>query len=275
MKSLLITLTAMGILVGASIGVHADPAQDLQAFQDFFRNKFPDVPFDEFSNGLFALPAAKEQRAQWEQVMKLPPYEFALERGQAFWEENNLASCFKNAGRNIAQRYPYWDERTNMVRTIELDINECLKRKGQSPIENMKNGTMAEVAAYMKSLSRGQRVQTAILTPAARDAYEEGRAFFWARRGQLNLSCATCHVDNAGKQLGGKIVSAALGHGVGYPAYRSEWSELGTLHWRYAACNLQVRAAPFKAQSRQYRRLQYYQTYLQQGLPLTAPSQRP
>ena len=213
MKSLLITLTAMGILVGASIGVHADPAQDLQAFQDFFRNKFPDVPFDEFSNGLFALPAAKEQRAQWEQVMKLPPYEFALERGQAFWEENNLASCFKNAGRNIAQRYPYWDERTNMVRTIELDINGCLKRKGQSPIENMKNGTMAEVAAYMKSLSRGQRVQTAILTPAARDAYEEGRAFFWARRGQLNLSCATCHVDNAGKQLGGKIVSAALGHG--------------------------------------------------------------
>ncbi len=275
MKSLLITLTAMGILVGASIGVHADPAQDLQAFQDFFRNKFPDVPFDEFSNGLFALPAAKEQRARWEQVMKLPPYEFALERGQAFWEENNLASCFKNAGRNIAQRYPYWDERTSMVRTIELDINECLKRKGQSPIENMKNGTMAEVAAYMKSLSRGQRVQISISTPAARDAYEEGRAFFWARRGQLNLSCATCHVDNAGKRLGGNIVSAALGHGVGYPAYRSEWSELGTLHWRYAACNLQVRAAPFKAQSRQYRRLQYYQTYLQQGLPLTAPSQRP
>lgn len=275
MKSLLITLTAMGILVGASIGVHADPAQDLQAFQDFFRNKFPDVPFDEFSNGLFALPAAKEQRARWEQVMKLPPYEFALERGQAFWEENNIAGCFKNAGRNIAQRYPYWDERTSMVRTIELDINECLKRKGQSPIENMKNGTMAEVAAYMKSLSRGQRVQISISTPAARDAYEEGRAFFWARRGQLNLSCATCHVDNAGKRLGGNIVSAALGHGVGYPAYRSEWSELGTLHWRYAACNLQVRAAPFKAQSRQYRRLQYYQTYLQQGLPLTAPSQRP
>ncbi len=275
MKSLLITLTAMGILVGAPIGVHADPAQDLQVFQDFFRKKFPDVPFDEFSNGLYALPAAKEQRTQWEQVMQSPPYQLALERGQAFWEEKNLAACFKNAGRNIAQHYPYWDERTNMVRTIELDINECLKRKDQSPIKNMKNGTMAEVAAYMKSLSRGQRVKIAIPTPAARDAYEEGRAFFWARRGQLNLSCAACHVNNAGKQAGGKVISAALGHSVGYPAYRDEWGELGTLHWRYAACNLQVRAAPFKAQSRQYRNLQYYETYLQQGLPLTAPSQRP
>ncbi|MFQ5755551.1 MAG: sulfur oxidation c-type cytochrome SoxA [Acidiferrobacterales bacterium] len=275
MKSLLIALTAVGILVGTPIEAHADPVQDLQAFQDFFRKRFPDVPFDEFSNGLYALPAAQEQRAQWEQIMQLPPYEFALDRGQAFWEENNLASCFKNAGRNIAQHYPYWDESTKMVRTIVLDINECLKRKGQPTIDNLKNGTMAEVAAYMKSLSRGQRVKIAIPNADARDAYEEGRSIFWARRGQLNLSCATCHVDNAGKQLGGEIVSAALGHGVGYPAYRSEWSELGTLHWRYAACNLQVRAAPFKAQSRQYRRLQYYETYLQQGLPLTAPSQRP
>lgn len=275
MKRLLTTLAAVGVIILLPIWAQADPAEDLRAFQSFFQKRFPGVPFDDFSNGLYALPEAREQREQWEKIMEFPPFELGLEKGKQFWEKNNLQSCFKNGGRNIAQHYPYWDERTTMVRTIELDINECLKRKNLSPIKDLKKGTMAQVVAYMKSLSRGQRVKIAISSPEAREALEEGKRFYWAKRGQLNLSCASCHVDNAGKSFGGDIISAGLGHGVGYPAYLTQWGELATLHRRYAACNNQVRAAPFKAQSRQYRHLEYYETYLQQGLPLTAPSQRP
>ncbi|MFQ5995838.1 MAG: sulfur oxidation c-type cytochrome SoxA [Acidiferrobacterales bacterium] len=275
MKTSLIVVLGLLFLAGVPALTKADPAQDIQAFQEFFHKRFPDVPFDEFANGLYALPTAKEQREQWQQVMQLPPYEFALEEGEKFWDENDLGNCFKNGGRNIAQHYPYWDERSEMVRTIELDINECLKRNDKPPLDDLKKGAMAQVVAYMKSLSRGQRVKIAIPSPEARDAYEEGRRFYWAKRGQLNLSCADCHVNNAGKLYAGEVLSAGLGHGVGYPAYRAEWGGLGTLHWRYASCNAQVGAAPFKAQSRQYRHLQYYATFLQQGLPLTAPSQRP
>lgn len=275
MKSVLLTLSVVAIIMSLQTSVQAEPAEDLKAFQDFFRKKFPEIPFDEFSNGLYALPVAKDRREEWEQIMEFPPYEIGLDMGKEFWDENNLASCFKNGGRNIAQHYPYWDERTQMIRTIELDINECLKRKGQSPLEDLKKGTMAQVAAYMKSLSRGQRVKLDISTAGALRAYEEGKQFYWAKRGQLNFSCASCHIDFAGKRLGGNILSPGLGHGVGFPAYRSKWGGIGTLHRWYQICNKQVRAAPFKPQSRQYRHLEFYQTYMQTGLPLTAPSHRP
>ena len=275
MNKWLTAVTLLGVFIAPQLPVQAGPAEDLRAFQDYFRKKFPDVPFDEFSNGVYALPQAKDAREQWQQVMRMPPYEIGLEKGKQFWDDNNLASCFKNGGRNIAQHYPYWDRRTEMVRTIELDINECLRRKGKDPIQGLKQGTMAQVAAYMKSLSRGQRVKIDITRdPKALEAYDEGRRFYWGKRGQLNFSCADCHVTYVGKRLSGDILGPGLGHDVGFPAYRAEWGGLGTLHRRYAACNLQVRAAPFVPQSRQYRNLEFYETFLQQGLPLTAPSQR-
>lgn len=274
MKKPIIALALLGLITGATQLAHADPAADLKVFQRYFRDKFPAVPFDDFSNGVYALPAAKDLRKSWEQTMESPAYKAELEKGRIFWREHNLTSCFKNGGRNIAQHYPYWDKKTKMVRTIVLDINECLKRKGKEPIEDLKQGTMAQVVAYMKSLSRGQRIKLKISSPEAIAAYEEGKRFYWARRGQLNLSCASCHVDFAGKTIGENLISPGLGHGVGFPAHRRKWDGLGTLHRRYAGCNSQVRAAPFKPQSRQYRHLEFYETYMQTGLPLTAPSQR-
>jgi sulfur-oxidizing protein SoxA len=274
MNKWLIVFTATVAVLSLQLPVQAGSVEELRAFQDYFRKTFPSVPFDDFANGLYALPQARDARQQWEQIMKMPPYEIDLEKGKQFWEQNNLASCFKNGGRNIAQHYPYWDPRTKMVRTVELDINECLVRKGKAPIRDLKKGTMAQAAAYMKSLSRGQRVNIDISTPEAQAAYDEGKRFYWSKRGQLNFSCADCHVTNAGKQLGGDIISPGLGHTVGFPAYRAKWGELGTLHRRYAGCNEQVRATPFKPQSRQYRHLEFYETYMQQGLPLVAPSQR-
>ncbi|MFB3044967.1 MAG: sulfur oxidation c-type cytochrome SoxA [Acidiferrobacterales bacterium] len=273
-KKPIIAVIVFGLIAGTTQLANADSAADLKAFQRYFKEMFPTVPFDDFANGIYALPAANDLRKAWEQAMESPPYKAELKKGKIFWQENNLASCFKNGGRNIAQHYPYWDKKTNMVRTIVLDINECLKRKGKEPIKDLKQGTMAQVVAYMKSLSRGQRIRLNISSLEAIEAYEEGKRFYWARRGQLNLSCASCHVDFAGKSIGGNLISPGLGHGVGFPAHRTKWDGLGTLHRRYAGCNSQVRAAPFKPQSRQYRHLEFYETYMQTGLPLTAPSQR-
>lgn len=271
----LLALTTAALVLIPGLAIPADPVEDVRAFQYFFHKRFPDVPFDDFANGVYALPMATEERSKFEQSMRVTPFDMDLQKGKQFWEQHNLGSCFKNNGRNIAQHYPYWDERTQMVRTVELDINECLQRMGKPPIEDLQKEAMAQVAAYMKSLSRGQRVRIDVSTAGARDAYDEGRRFYWAKRGQLNLSCADCHVVNAGKRYGGQVLSAGLGHIVGYPAYRLKWGGLGTLHWRYATCSVEVGAAPFKAQSRQYRHLEFYETIMQHGLPLAAPSLRP
>ncbi|MDH5633242.1 MAG: sulfur oxidation c-type cytochrome SoxA [Gammaproteobacteria bacterium] len=272
MKKLLWSLAVLGLIGSLPVSVQATPSNDLKEYREFFQKKFPAVKFEEYSNGIYALPGAEDRRAEWEAIMEFPPYELELEKGRKFWKENKLGSCFRKGGKGVAANYPYWNGKE--IRTIELDINDCLKKNGKKPIEDLKKGTMAQVVAYMKSLSRGVPVRINLDSQGAIDAYNKGKQFYWARRGQLNFSCANCHVQNAGKFIAGNILSAGLGHGVGFPAYRSKWGGLGTLHRRYGGCNNNIRAKSLKPQSEEYRALELYETYLSNGLPLTAPSQR-
>lgn len=258
----------------------ATPKSDMIKFQAYFRNRFPTVPFKDFANGVYAMPAAKGLKAQWKQIMEFPPYTFALDRGKKLWntpfkDGNTYADCFKNGGVGIAAHYPYWDSATKEVRTLVMDINTCRVRNGAAPYKNVTTGPMADIDAYVKHLSYGRPVAVQIDTPGAVKAFDAGKQFFWARRGQLNFSCATCHVWHAGQRLRGNIISASLGQGVDFPAYRSAWGTLGTLSKRYQGCNKKVGAAPFKPESVQYRDLEFYQMYMNTGLPLSAPSQRP
>lgn len=275
MKKTILALLALGLASATPLLTQASPESDLKAFRAHFKKTFPTVKFDSFSDGLYALPGAADRRAEWEAIMEFPPYEIELDKGKKFWEANKLGSCFKG-GKPRANHYPYWSKSKKEIRTLELDINDCLKTLGKKPfpVKKMKKGTMAQVVAYAKSLSNGKRIKIDLSDPGARKAYEKGKKAYWARRGQLNFSCAHCHVHNAGKFVGGNILSAGLGHGVGFPAYRSKWGGLGTLHRRYGGCNKQVRAKPLKPQSGTYRALQLYETYMNTGLPIKAPSQR-
>jgi len=201
------------------------------------------------------------------------------------WEKpfkngKTYASCFKNGGKNIAQGYPYWDEATQKVRTAEMDLNACLKKNGEPEFTDLDKNQgarvkLAQLTAYFYSLSKGQRIKIDVSSPGSVKAYEEGKKFWWSRRGQLNFSCANCHMELAGKNFGGnQPLSAALGHTTAWPAQRLEWGRLETIHQRYKTCNKQVRAKPLKHGSEIYNHLQLYETYMSSGLPLTAPAMR-
>ncbi len=284
-----------GLLVGAALvgvlptlGAHADPAQDLKQFREYFKKKFPTVRFHNYASGFYALPGMDDYRSQWEAFNEFPPYEIGLDAGRREWETpfkngKTYASCFVNGGKNIAQHYPYWHEATRQVRTAEMDLIDCVKHNGEErafTTADLSKDTRARVqlanlTAAFYELSQGQRVEIDLSAPGAVAAYEEGKRFWWSRRGQLNFSCANCHMDLAGKNLGGnQPLSAALGHPVGWPAYRTVWGQLETIHQRYATCNSQVRAKPLKQGSATYNNLQLYETYLSSGLPLSAPSVR-
>lgn len=270
-------IIALSLALLCTTAADADPTADLAQFQEFFRKKFPEVAIADFANGVYAID--KALRADWETAMQLPPYEPALENGKKIWETpftngKTFAACFKNGGKNIAQHYPYWHEGRQEVRTLELDINECRRRNNEPEFTDWEKGPLAEVAAYMKSLARGQNIEIDLSKPGAVAAYEEGKKYYWSRRGQLNFACANCHMGNAGKKLRGDTLSPTLGHGLGWPAYRAEWGDISTLHRRYSACHIQTRAKPLPPQSRAYRNLELYETYMSTGLPLTAPSQR-
>lgn len=287
MKRILVALAAVGCAITAPLTV-ADPANDLKQFRQYFKQKFPTVKFDDYAIGLYSLPGMDDYKSQWEAISEFPPYEIELEAGRKEWNTpfkngKRYADCFKNGGKNIAQHYPYWDEKTSVVRTAEMDLMDCLKQHGEerpfTKADLSKDGKartqLAGLTAAFYELSKGQRVNIDLSAPGAMTAYEDGKKFWWSRRGQLNFACSNCHMDMAGKNLGGnQPLSAALGHPVGWPAYRIVWGQLETIHHRYRTCNSQVRAKPIKHGDKLYNNLQLYETYLSSGLPLTVPSVR-
>jgi sulfur-oxidizing protein SoxA len=49
---------------------------------------------------------------------------------------------------------------------------------------------------------------------------------------------------------------------------------MGTLHRRFDGCNKQVRAVPLPAQGVDYRNLEYFMTYMSNGLEFNGPGAR-
>lgn len=265
-------LLALALTFGLAGAACADPKADKAAFQGYYQKLFPKIEFQEFANGVYAIdPALREQ---WESIEELPPYEIDVDEGKALYQASNaLKNCFPNADKGIAQRYPYFDQTSNQVITLPLAINQCLEKAGEKTL-GYKRGKLAKINGYFAYQSRGKIIDVKIPNDDALAAYEKGKRFFYARRGQLNLACAHCHVDNAGKRIRADLLSPALGHVSHFPVYRSKWGGLGTLHRRFAVCNEQVRAKAFPAQSEEYRNLEYFLSYMSNGIKLNGPGSR-
>ncbi len=276
MKKIATALSVM-LIAATPIAAQATPDDDLKAFRSYFTEKFPEVPMNDFKNGVYALDASA--REQWEAFEEFPSYEIAVDDGEGkfhkkFANGKGYADCFPNYKKGIKQNYPYFDSDSGKVVTMESAINKCRTDNGEKKLK-WKKGAITEISAYLTSFSRGHKVNVKVPNDAkAIAAYNQGKKHFFAKRGQLNMACADCHYYYAGNKIRADILSPALGQTTGFPVYRNKWAGMGTLHRRYAGCNKQVRSKPFKAQSDEYRALEYYHTYMSNGLELNGPSQR-
>jgi len=256
----------------------SDPAADAKAFRDYFVKKFPKVKLDDFVNGPYSMN--EDMRKQWEEKEQFPPYEFALETGKEmfatpFKNGKTYADCFPNGGIGIRQNYPYFDEKEGKVVTLELALNRCREANGERPYSYVKD-EMASLTAYMAFTSRGKPMDIKIPNdPRALEAYENGKRYFYTRRGQLNFSCATCHVQSPGERIRAEILAPAYGILNAMPIYRSEWNGMGTISRRFVTCNSQTRAVPLEPQSDEYRDVEYFLSYVANGLPIAGPGARP
>jgi len=255
-----------------------DPAADAMAFQNFFTRKFPKVKNEDFVNGPYSMN--EDLHRQWEEKEQFPPYEFALEAGKEmfatpFKNGKTYADCFPNKGIGIRQNYPYFDEKEGTVVTLELALNRCREANGEAPYNYLKD-EMASLTAYMAFTSRGKPMDIKIPDdPRALAAYENGKRYFYTRRGQMNFSCASCHVQSPGERIRAEILAPALGILNAMPIYRSEWSGMGTISRRFITCNSQTRAVPLEPQSDEYRDVEYFLSYVANGLPISGPGARP
>jgi len=279
LASAALALAALAFAAAPSVAAETpDPVADAKAFQNYFTQKFPKLKLEDFVNGPYSMN--EDMHKQWEEKEQFPPYDFSLDLGKEMFSKpfkngKSYADCFPNGGIGIRQNYPIFDPKEGKVVTLELALNRCREANGEAPFSYVKD-EMAALTAYMAFTSRGKPFDIKIPNdPRALEAYQNGKRYFYTRRGQLNFSCASCHVQNPGERIRAEILAPALGILNAMPIYRSEWGGMGTISRRFTTCNSQIRGVPLDPQADEYRDLEYYLSYVSNGLPISGPGARP
>lgn len=272
LRALLAATAAALAVAGAAGATDSGPEADRLRLVHQFQERFPGVALEDYVYG--AMIASPGARAQYEQIMEFPPFLGDLDAGRRIWEKpfrngRRFADCFPDGGRNVVGDYPYYEAATDRVVTFETALNRCLEVNSEPPMRHGAREPMGVLSAYARTLSNGMRMNIRVDSPGARARYEAGKAIFYRRMGQLNAACAGCHVHLAGRTMRMEIISPALGQATHWPIFRAG-EELMTFQGRFNRCMEQVRAAPFGYDSREWNDLEYFLSYLSNGLPLQA-----
>ncbi len=203
-----------------------------------------------------------------------------LADGDALWSrkmggaDKSCADCHGAIStlRGVATKFPRFDAPSQKPVTLGERINLCRQRHQQAPTRPAQDGQLIALETVVAFQSRGMSIrpdQDHRLQPFR----QRGEALFAQRFGQLDLSCAQCHEQQAGRLLGGTVIPQA--HPTGYPLYRLEWQGMGTLQRRLRNCMSGVRAAPFAYGSPELVALELYLAQRAAGMPLEVPAVRP
>ena len=172
----------------------------------------------------------------------------------------------------VAVRYPAWDGVLGKPVTLAGRINQCRERHSQQPAWAPESEPLLGLETFVAHQSRGQPLSPpadARLTPWR----ARGEQLWQQRMGQIDLSCAQCHDQNAGGRLAGSLIPQ--GHPTAYPLYRLEWQGLGSLQRRLRNCLTGVRAEPFAFGDDELTALELYLVQRAAGMRLETPGVRP
>ncbi len=231
----------------------------------------PDLPAEAVQSGSAFLTA--ETRALQADDFANPGYLW-VERGRELFGsgEKACSSCHQaDTLAGAAAHYPQYDAAAGALLNLEARINRCRQSHQALPPLAYEAEELLALTAYVATLSQGQAITVAI-GGAAAPYFQQGRAYYFQRRGQLNLACNQCHDDHWGKQLRGDTISQ--GQPNAWPAYRLEWQTFGSLHRRIRDCDAGVRAEPQASGSEIYTSLELYLAWRARGLSLESPGIR-
>ena len=223
---------------------------------------------------------APQSRAMQDEDMSNPAMLSALD-GEALWNkktgESNkaCADCHGDARqvmRGTAARYPAHDPLTRRVVDLEERIGLCQAREQKAAPFARETRDMLALSTFIALQSRGLPISPS-QDESLQRAIERGRALYFKRQGQLNLSCANCHDDNWGRKLGGATIPQ--GHPTGYPIYRLEWNSVGSLQRRLRNCLTGMRAEVYGLGAPELTDIEAYLMWRARGMIMDAPGVRP
>ncbi len=203
-----------------------------------------------------------------------------VDQGEAAWSEvdgeagKSCATCHgddESSVKTVASTYPVYKESAGKLVNIEQQINACRTGNMQAKAYKWESPAMLAMTSYVKSQGRDEVVNVKIDGDAA-PFFEKGKEFYYARRGQLDMSCAHCHEDNYGNNVRADLLSQ--GQSNGFPTYRMKWQGVGSLHRRFRGCNKNIRGTSLAYGHDDYVNLELYLAWRGQGLPVEGPSVR-
>ncbi len=202
-----------------------------------------------------------------------------VQLGQQFWSRpagaagKACADCHAVADmKGVAVRYPAVPRDAEVPVDLGGRINRCRVEHQQAPALPAENRDLLALEAFVALQSRGLSIAPPD-DPRLAAARAEGADLYARRQGQLNLSCAICHDDNAGQKLAGVAIPQA--HPTAYPIYRLEWQALGSLKRRLRNCLVGIRAEAWPLEASQYVSLEVYLMDRARGMRYEAPGVRP
>ncbi|MBM3523995.1 MAG: sulfur oxidation c-type cytochrome SoxA [Alphaproteobacteria bacterium] len=236
------------------------------------------TPRDERRSG-FTFMGPTTQAMQRDDMAN-PGMLFVLE-GEELWSAKagaagrSCADCHGDASatmRGVAARYPAFDTTSNGAIDLAGRIDQCRTARQEAPSLPRESRPLLALTTYVAHQSRGMPI-TAGEDPRLAPALAAGKTLYEQRLGQLNLACSHCHDDNWGRTLGSAPIPQ--GHPTGYPIYRLEWQDIGSLQRRLRTCLTGVRAEPFAYGAPEYIQLELFLTSRARGMTMETPGVRP
>ncbi len=201
--------------------------------------------------------------------------------GEALWGRKpnpaaqSCADCHGDAAssmRGVAARYPAYDAAQGAAIDLAGRIIQCREIRQASPPLAREGQEVLALTSFVAHQSRGLPIAPPD-DAGIRAARAQGQSIYMTRLGQLDLSCAQCHDDNAGRRLAGSVIPQ--GHPTGYPIYRLEWQGVGSLQRRLRGCMVGVRAEPFAYGSAAFIAIEAYLMERARGMEVETPAIRP
>ena len=213
-----------------------------------------------------------------------------IEEGQALFNKpgengQSCASCHETKNtdapnlKNLATNYPKFDHSLGEVVLVETRNNYCRQEYMNSHPYKLGSRASNTLSAYVKYLSRNMPI-TVTPNVHTQESLLRGEKSFYKKTGQLNFSCADCHVTAANQWLRGQLLSDIQTQGKNrytaatWPKHFVALHDLGliSLQQRIRHCQIVTQTYPQKLGSEEYIDMELYITSLANGLPMQAPT---
>lgn len=236
--------------------------------------------------GLADIPA-EQWKLNWKHMdldrIDLHPGHLAVDEGEAMVaklakRDPAFLVCLtggKGSLKGLAAGYPQYDSALGRIVTVEDRIEHCAKSVLDEIIPQGKP-TNNKISVYFKSQSAGVPIKVDIANARVTEAYRRGEQSFYAKTGQLNFACASCHVPGSimGHKLRGETPTTPFADAAHYPTYRTPVGALESIQERFARCHGQMRTLALKPGDPAYADLEVFMTVLSNGYPVSVPSAR-